>query len=91
VTVTGAQSTGNRPCRHGRLAQAAAVVNHRAPECPFIRIHETKHASGQRCDGTVLSFEFLIELEPRFCAVAERPLACEPRACRAAARGRNTA
>ena len=25
---------------------------------PLIRIHETKHASGQRCDGTVLGFEF---------------------------------
>jgi len=43
---------------HVDLAQPAAVVNYPAPEYPFIRIHETKHASGQRCDGTVLSFEF---------------------------------
>ncbi len=27
------------------------------PESPFIRIHETKHASGQQCSGTVLGFE----------------------------------
>jgi UDP-galactopyranose mutase len=43
---------------HVELAQAAAVVNYPAREYPFIRVHETKHASGQRCDGTVLSFEF---------------------------------
>jgi len=43
---------------HVELAQAAAVVNYPAPEYPFIRIHETKHASGQRCEGTVLTFEF---------------------------------
>ena len=34
------------------------VVNYPAPEYPFIRIHETKHASGERCSGTVLGFEF---------------------------------
>jgi UDP-galactopyranose mutase len=43
---------------HVQLAQAAMVVNYPAPEYPFIRIHETKHASGQRCEGTVLGFEF---------------------------------
>jgi UDP-galactopyranose mutase len=43
---------------HPDLAQAAMVVNYPALEYPFIRIHETKHASGQRCDGTVLGFEF---------------------------------
>ena len=39
-------------------AQGAMVVNYPGPEYPFIRIHETKHASGQRCAGTVLGFEF---------------------------------
>jgi UDP-galactopyranose mutase len=34
------------------------VVNYPALEYPFIRIHETKHASRQECAGTVLSFEF---------------------------------
>jgi UDP-galactopyranose mutase len=34
------------------------VVNYPGPEFPFIRIHETKHASGQQCAGTVLGFEF---------------------------------
>ena len=29
-----------------------------ATEFPFIRIHETKHASRQECEGTVLGFEF---------------------------------
>ena len=43
---------------HLELAQGAMVVNYPGPEFPFIRIHETKHASGQRCDGTVLGFEF---------------------------------
>jgi hypothetical protein len=33
------------------------VVNHRGGY-PFIRIHETKHASAQQCEGTVLGFEF---------------------------------
>jgi UDP-galactopyranose mutase len=39
-------------------AQTATVVNYPAAEYPFIRIHETKHASGQSCRGTVLGFEF---------------------------------
>ena len=43
---------------HVEYAQGAMVVNYPAPEYPFIRIHETKHASGQRCEGTVLGFEF---------------------------------
>jgi UDP-galactopyranose mutase len=43
---------------HVELAQGAMVVNYPGPEFPFIRIHETKHASGQRCEGTVLGFEF---------------------------------
>jgi UDP-galactopyranose mutase len=40
------------------LAQGAMVVNYPGREFPFIRIHETKHASGQECEGTVLGFEF---------------------------------
>jgi UDP-galactopyranose mutase len=43
---------------HVEYAQGAMVVNYPAAEFPFIRIHETKHASGQRCEGTVLGFEF---------------------------------
>ena len=43
---------------HVELAQGAMVVNYPGLEYPFIRIHETKHASGQVCDGTVLGFEF---------------------------------
>ncbi len=43
---------------HVERAQAAMVVNYPGPEYPFIRIHETKHASGQRCEGTVLGLEF---------------------------------
>jgi UDP-galactopyranose mutase len=43
---------------HVNLAQGAMVVNYPGHEYPFIRIHETKHASGQVCDGTVLGFEF---------------------------------
>lgn len=43
---------------HVKLAQSAMVVNYPGPEFPFIRIHETKHASGQECQGTVLGFEF---------------------------------
>src|SRR4051795_8257882 len=43
---------------HVDLAQGAMVVNYPGHEYPFIRIHETKHASGQQCDGTVLGFEF---------------------------------
>jgi UDP-galactopyranose mutase len=38
--------------------QEAMVVNYPGREYPFIRIHETKHASGQQCEGTVLGFEF---------------------------------
>jgi UDP-galactopyranose mutase len=43
---------------HVDLAQGAMVVNYPGPEFPFIRIHETKHASGQQIEGTVLGFEF---------------------------------
>jgi UDP-galactopyranose mutase len=43
---------------HLDLAQAATVVNYPALEYPFIRIHETKHASRQACAGTVLGLEF---------------------------------
>ncbi len=43
---------------HRRYAQGAMVVNYPGEEYPFIRIHETKHASGQQVDGTVLGFEF---------------------------------
>jgi UDP-galactopyranose mutase len=40
------------------LAQGAMVVNYPAEHFPFIRIHETKHASRQQVQGTVLGFEF---------------------------------
>ena len=43
---------------HLEHAQGAMVVNYPGPEFPFIRIHETKHASRQRCEGTVLGIEF---------------------------------
>lgn len=43
---------------HVDYAQGAMVVNYPGAEYPFIRIHETKHASGQQCEGTVLGFEF---------------------------------
>ena len=43
---------------HVGLAQGAMVVNYPGLEYPFIRIHETKHASRQECQGTVLGFEF---------------------------------
>jgi UDP-galactopyranose mutase len=43
---------------HVEYSQGAMVVNYPGHEYPFIRIHETKHASGQRCAGTVLGFEF---------------------------------
>ena len=43
---------------HLEYAQGAMVVNYPGAEFPFIRIHETKHASGQQCQGTVLGFEF---------------------------------
>ena len=40
------------------FAQDAMVVNWPGKEFPFIRTHETKHASGQSCKGTVLTTEF---------------------------------
>jgi len=43
---------------HVEYAQGAMVVNYPGREYPFIRVHETKHASGQQCEGTVLGFEF---------------------------------
>jgi UDP-galactopyranose mutase len=43
---------------HVPYAQAAMVTNYPGLEYPYIRIHETKHASGQQCEGTVLGFEF---------------------------------
>jgi UDP-galactopyranose mutase len=43
---------------HVEYAQSAMVVNYPGLEFPFIRIHETKHASGQQCEGTVLGLEF---------------------------------
>jgi UDP-galactopyranose mutase len=43
---------------HVEYAQGAMVVNYPGKEFPFIRVHETKHASGQVCEGTVLGFEF---------------------------------
>jgi UDP-galactopyranose mutase len=43
---------------HVEQAQATAVVNYLGLEYPFIRIHETKHASRQHSRGTVLGFEF---------------------------------
>jgi UDP-galactopyranose mutase len=43
---------------HVEYAQGAMVVNYPGLEYPFIRIHETKHASRQQVPGTVLGFEF---------------------------------
>jgi UDP-galactopyranose mutase len=43
---------------HVEHAQGAMVVNYPDLLYPFIRIHETKHASRQQCEGTVLGFEF---------------------------------
>jgi UDP-galactopyranose mutase len=43
---------------HVDHAQGAMVVNYPGLEYPFIRIHETKHASKQQIEGTVLGFEF---------------------------------
>ena len=43
---------------HVEHAQGAMVVNYPGPEFPFIRIHETKHASRQEIEGTVLGFGF---------------------------------
>jgi UDP-galactopyranose mutase len=40
------------------FAQDAMVVNWPGKDWPFIRTHETKHASGQRIDATVLTTEF---------------------------------
>jgi UDP-galactopyranose mutase len=38
--------------------QGATVVNYPSKDFPFIRTHETKHASGQAIKGTVVSTEF---------------------------------
>jgi len=43
---------------HVEYGQGAMVVNYPGFEYPFIRIHEAKHASGQKCEGTVLGIEF---------------------------------
>jgi UDP-galactopyranose mutase len=43
---------------HIDYAQGAMVVNYAGKEYPYIRIHETKHASRQQVKGTVLGFEF---------------------------------
>lgn len=43
---------------HIDYAQGAMVVNYAGKEYPYIRIHETKHASRQQVEGTVLGFEF---------------------------------
>jgi UDP-galactopyranose mutase len=43
---------------HIQYGQGALCVNYPGLEYPFIRIHETKHASRQECEGTVLGFEF---------------------------------
>jgi UDP-galactopyranose mutase len=43
---------------HVDFGQGAMVVNYPGAEYPFIRIHETKHASRQQVEGTVLGFEF---------------------------------
>ncbi|MFL5846879.1 MAG: UDP-galactopyranose mutase [Solirubrobacteraceae bacterium] len=43
---------------HREFAQGAMVVNYPAEAFPFVRIHETKHASRQECEGTVIGFEF---------------------------------
>lgn len=43
---------------HIDYAQGAMVVNYAGREYPYIRIHETKHASRQQVEGTVLGFEF---------------------------------
>jgi UDP-galactopyranose mutase len=43
---------------HVEYAQGAMVVNYPAKDFPYVRIHETKHASRQQCEGTVLGFEF---------------------------------
>jgi UDP-galactopyranose mutase len=43
---------------HVEYAQGCMTVNYPGFEYPFIRIHEAKHASGQKCEGTVLGVEF---------------------------------
>jgi UDP-galactopyranose mutase len=43
---------------HREYAQGTMVVNYPSLDYPFIRIHETKHASRQQCAGTVLGIEF---------------------------------
>jgi UDP-galactopyranose mutase len=40
------------------FAQGTMCVNYPGLDYPFIRVHETKHASRQQCEGTVLGFEF---------------------------------
>jgi len=40
------------------FAQEREQVNWPGSEFPWIRTHETKHASGQEIDGTVLTYEF---------------------------------
>lgn len=39
-------------------AQEAMVVNYPGKDFPFIRTHETKRASGQHCNGTIVTTEF---------------------------------
>jgi UDP-galactopyranose mutase len=48
----------NIPIPYLEHAQGAMVVNYPGLEYPYIRIHETKHASRQECEGTVLGIEF---------------------------------
>jgi UDP-galactopyranose mutase len=48
----------NVPIPYLEHAQGAMVVNYPGLEYPYIRIHETKHASRQQCQGTVLGIEF---------------------------------
>jgi UDP-galactopyranose mutase len=48
----------NIPIPYMEHAQGAMVVNYPGLEYPYIRIHETKHASRQQCQGTVLGIEF---------------------------------
>lgn len=43
---------------HVDYAQGAMVVNYPSKDVPWIRVHETKHASMQQIPGTVLGFEF---------------------------------
>jgi UDP-galactopyranose mutase len=50
----------NVPIPYLEHAQGAMVVNYPGLEYPYIRIHETKHASRQQCEGTVLGIEFTV-------------------------------